>query len=101
MDFCHIISYVNVVVDTVSVRNETVTNKYRSDKFVVDTEYWIPQISKNGKVMKLSDIEEWSALGVMLDSSGQVMGIDISPYANIEGCADALEEEKCYIGDKA
>lgn len=101
VDYCHVISYINVIVDTVSTRNETITNKYRSDKFVLDTEYWIPSIAKNGTVMKMTDIKEWSAIGVMLNGSGKVVGVDISPYNDIEGCAEALEDNKCYInGDE-
>lgn len=99
IDFCIVSDYINVVADGVSERNNTITNKYKGNEIEVDPDAEYPIITKNGKICTLSDIKEWTVLGVLMSEDGEITSIEISTYAPVEGAVSSYDGEECVIGD--
>lgn len=99
IDFCIVSDYINVVADGVSERNNTITNKYKGNEIAVDPDTEYPVITKNGKICTLSDIKEWTVLGVLMSEDGEITSIEISTYAPVEGAVSSFDGEECVIGD--
>lgn len=100
VDYVEVFDYLNVIVDTVNIRENKIVNKYKSADIDLSNEGMYPLISENGRISSLAAVGEWMALGVLINDSGEVTGVEISPYAAVSGAVSGIDEEKCTVNDK-